>query len=150
MTKIEFIEAVSAFLKKRTTLTLATVDREAWAHASDLFYASDDALNLYFVSGEKTEHAQNLVRIHRVAVTIHNDTWDWRDIQGLQIDGEARPLADPDERDRAWTLFRNKFPFVGEFTDQIVRSTFFIVVPRWIRLIDNTRGIGHRVEYKLP
>jgi len=149
MTKAEFIETVSAFLKKRTTLTLATVDREAWPHAADLFYASDDALRLFFVSGEKSYHAQNLARISRVAVTIHNDTWDWRDIQGVQIDGEARAIADPEERDRAWALFRGKFPFVGEFTDQIVRSSFFVITPKWARLIDHTRGHDYRVEFKL-
>jgi uncharacterized protein YhbP (UPF0306 family) len=150
MTKSEFVAAVSAFLKKRTTLTIATVDREAWPQAADVFYVSDDALNLYFVSGEKSRHSLNLARVSRVAVTIHNATWDWRDIQGVQIEGEARAIADPDERDRAWALFRGKFPFVSEFTDQIVRSAFYVVVPKWARLIDNTRGFGYREEFKLP
>jgi uncharacterized protein YhbP (UPF0306 family) len=150
MTKSELIAAVSAFLKKQTTLTIATVDREAWPQAADVFYVNDDALNLYFVSGQKSRHALNLVRVSRVAVTVHNATWDWRDIQGVQIEGEARAITDPDERDLAWGLFRGKFPFVAEFTDQIVRSSFYVVTPRWVRLIDNTREIDYREEFKLP
>jgi len=149
MTRSEFVEAASAFLKKHTTLTIATVDREGWPQAADVFYASDDALRLYFVSGEKSRHALNLSRASRVAVTVHNATWDWRDIQGVQIEGEARASVDPDERDRAWALFRGKFPFTAEFVDQIVRSNFYAVIPNWARLIDNTRGFDHRVEFNL-
>ncbi|HEY4723306.1 MAG TPA: pyridoxamine 5'-phosphate oxidase family protein, partial [Anaerolineae bacterium] len=101
---------ISAFLKKHTTLTLATVDHEAWPQAASLFYVNDEMLNLYWVSGEKSRHSLNLERVSRVAITIHNATWDWRDIQGVQIDGHARRLIDPDETDRAWALFRDKFP----------------------------------------
>ncbi len=150
MNKAEFIETVSALLRKHTTLTIATVDREAWPQAADVFYVNDDALRLYFVSGEKSRHSLNLARVSRVAVTIHNETWDWRDIQGVQIEGEARAITDPDERDRAWSLFRAKFPFVADFVDQIVRSSFYVVVPKWVRLVDNTRGLDHREELRLP
>ena len=148
--KAQLIERVSAFLQKRTTLSIATVDREGRPQAADLFYVSDDRLNLYFVSGEKSRHAMNLSRVSRAAVTVHNDTWDWRDIQGEQIEGEARAISDPDERDRSWALFRGKFPFTGEFLDQIVRSNFYIVMPKWVRLIDNTHRFDHREEFTLP
>ncbi|MFN8596247.1 MAG: pyridoxamine 5'-phosphate oxidase family protein [Anaerolineae bacterium] len=141
---------VAAFLKKHTTLTLATVDREAWPQAANVFFVSDDALNLYWISGEKSRHSQNLERVSRVAVTIHNETWDWRDIHGVQIEGQARRLIDPDETDRAWALFRDKFPFTAEFTDQIARSAFYVLTPHWLRVIDNSKYFGHQEEYKLP
>jgi len=142
--------AVAAFLKKHTTLTLATVDREAWPHAANVFYVSDDALQLYWVSDEKSRHSQNLERVSRVAVTIHHATWDWRDIHGVQIDGPARRVIDPDEIDRAWALFRDKFPFTSEFTDQIARSAFYVLKPHWLRLIDNSQYFGYREEFTLP
>ena len=148
--KVQLLERVSAFLQKRATLTIATVDREGWPQAADLFYVSDDRLNLYIVSGEKSRHAMNLGRVSRVAVTVHNDTWDWRDIQGVQIEGEARVMSDPDERDHAWSLFRAKFGFTSEFVDQIVRSSFYAVTPKWVRLIDNTLRANHREEFTLP
>jgi uncharacterized protein YhbP (UPF0306 family) len=85
-----------------------------------------------------------------VAVTIHNETWDWRDIHGVQIDGQARRVIDPDETDRAWALFRDKFPFTAEFTDQIARSSFYVLKPQWLRLIDNSKYFGHREEFTLP
>ena len=141
--------AVSAFLKKHTTLVIATVDREARPQAASLFYASDDGLNLYWVSGEKSRHSQNLERVSHVAVVIHNETWDWRDIHGVQIEGQARRLTDPDETDLAWALFRDKFPFTSEFTDQIARSAFYVLTPTWVRLVDNSQYFGHREEFTL-
>jgi uncharacterized protein YhbP (UPF0306 family) len=140
----------AAFLRKHTTLTVATVDREAWPQAASLFYASDDNLNLFWVSGENSRHSQNLERVSRVAVSIHNETWDWRDIQGLQLEGQVRRLVDPDEIDRAWALFRDKFPFTTDFTDQIARSAFYLFSPKWVRLIDNSKAFGHREEFSLP
>jgi uncharacterized protein YhbP (UPF0306 family) len=141
---------VAAFLKKHTTLTIATVDREAWPQAASVFYTSDEALNVYWVSGEKSRHSQNLERVSRIAVTIHNETWDWRDIHGVQIEGQARRVIDPDETDRAWALFRDKFPFTAEFTDQIARSSFYVLKPQWLRHIDNSKYFGHREEFTLP
>jgi len=141
---------VATFLKKQSTLTIATVDREAWPQAASLFFVSDEALNVYWVSGEKSRHSQNLERVNHVAVTIHHETWDWRDIHGVQIEGTTRRLIDPDETDRAWALFRDKFPFTAEFTDQIARSAFYALSPRWVRLIDNSKYFGHREEFTLP
>ncbi len=142
--------AVSTFLKKHSSLVIATVNHEAWPQAVSLFYASDENLNLYWVSGEKSRHSQNLERVSRVAVAIHHETWDWRDIHGVQLEGQAMRLLDPDETDRAWALFRDKFPFTVEFTDQIVRSAFYLLRPKWIRLIDNSKYFGHREEFTLP
>jgi uncharacterized protein YhbP (UPF0306 family) len=138
---------VAAFLKKQTTLSIASVDREGWPQAANVFFASDDALTLYWVSGEKSRHSQNLERVSRIAVTIYHETWDWRDIHGVQIEGNARRLTDPDETDRAWALFRDKFPFTAEFTDQIARSAFYMLTPLWIRLLDNSKYFGHREEF---
>ena len=141
---------VAAFLKRHTTLSMATVDHEGWAQNANVFYVNDDALNLFWVSGEKSRHSQNLARVSRVAVTVYHETWDWRDIHGVQIEGLARRLMDPDETDRAWALFRDKFPFTAEFTDQIARSAFYTLKPQWIRLIDNSKYFGHREEFTLP
>ena len=141
---------ISDFLKKHTTFTIATLDQETQPQAASLFYVSDGALNLYWISDEKSGHSQNLERVSRVAAVIHNETWDWRDIQGMQINGQARRLISPDEIDRAWVLFRDKFPFASEFADRIARSSFYIYSPKWIRWIDNSIEFGHREEFTLP
>ena len=37
-----------------------------------------------------------------------------------------------------------------EFTDQIARSAFYSLTPKWVRLIDNSKYFGHREEFTLP
>lgn len=140
---------VSSFLRKHTTFTIATLDQDAQPQAASLFYVSDDAINLYWISDEKSRHSQNLERSSRIAATIHNETWDWRDIEGLQINGQARRLVAPDAIDRAWMLFRHKFPFASEFADRIASSSFYICSPTWIRWINNSKEFGHREEFTL-
>jgi uncharacterized protein YhbP (UPF0306 family) len=136
---------ISAFLKKHTTLVIASVDREAMPQAASLFYASDDALNLTLPA--RKPPCRILSGCPRLVTFI--ETWDWRDIHGVQMRCGAH-LSDPDETDRAWALFRDKFPFTSEFTDQIARSAFYILAPKWIRLVDNSKYFGHREEFTLP
>jgi hypothetical protein len=152
MTKITEAQraAAAAFLKTHSTLVLATLDQKTQPQAASLFYVSDAALNLYWLSDEKSAHSQNIERASRVAVAIHNETWNWRDIQGLQINGQARRLVVPDEIDRAWTLYRDKFPFASEFAERVAGSSFYICAPQWMRWINNSQGFGHREEFTLP
>jgi hypothetical protein len=152
MTKITDAQRaeVSAFLKKHTTLVIATLDQNTQAQAASLFYASDDALNLYWISEGKSAHSQNLERSRRIAAVIHNETWDWREIQGAQINGQARRLIAPDEIARARELYSGKFPFIGTFGARIASSSFYACSPEWIRWIDNSKSFGHREEFTLP
>ena len=42
-------------------MTLATVGPDGAPAAAAVFYAHDDALNLYFLSEERTQHGQNML-----------------------------------------------------------------------------------------
>ncbi len=114
---------------------------------ADLFFSSDPALKAYFVSSPDSRHAQNLSRDPRAAVSIHGATWDWREITGLQMEGAVERLDQHIQRERAWTLYKAKFPFVEDFVDEIARSCWYRFTPRWIRMIDNRLGFGHREEF---
>jgi uncharacterized protein YhbP (UPF0306 family) len=141
---------VAAFLAKHTTMTIATVDPDGRPQAADVFFASDDDLKLYWVSDERSRHSQNLGRAERVAASVHQETWDWRDVQGLQIEGWARQIVDPVDAGRAWALFRDKYAFTSAFTDEIAGSRFYVMTPSWLRVIDNSLHFGHHEEFNLP
>ncbi len=49
---------LQAFLAQHNTMTLATVDAAGAPHAAAVFYAADDALNLYFLSSPNSRHSQ--------------------------------------------------------------------------------------------
>ena len=145
----DFRSAVGAFLAGRSTLTLATVDAQGRPLAANLFFASDADLNLYWVSGASSRHSLNLRRSAWAAVTVHNDTWTWAEIAGVQMEGQAVPLPRRLEAEAAWVMYLAKFPFAQEFQAEIARSTFYRFKPEWIRLIDNARGFGHKEELVL-
>jgi len=150
---------IHEFLARHTTLTLATIGPEG-PQAAALFYAHDAALNLYFLSEPSSRHARNLAADPRCAVTIQADGQDWRLITGLQIEGSAQVLTSPAEWAIAYDVYRAKFPFVGEawqgkgmaaptLSGPLARSRFYRLTPRWLRLIDNARGFGHKDELRL-
>jgi uncharacterized protein len=155
---VEMLDRIRAFLAQHTTLTLATVGEDGTPAAAAVFYAADEALNLYFLSEERTEHGQNLIRQGTVAGTIQADGQDWRTIRGLQLRGKAR-IVNPDERVRAVTTYGRRFAFVagllagqsgpGVLTGPLAKARFWILQPAWLRLTDNTVQFGHKEELRL-
>ena len=152
-------QRIDAFLAQHTTLTLATACPDG-PQAAALFYAHDVAFSLYFLSEPRTHHGRNLAADHRCAATVQADGQDWHQITGLQIEGWAVPVSTPEDWDVAYEVFQAKFPFVGvalkgrdliamTLFGPLARSRFYCLTPRWIRLIDNHLGFGHKEELVL-
>jgi uncharacterized protein YhbP (UPF0306 family) len=141
--------AIADFLARHSTLTLATLGPAGEPMAASLFYSSDPALHLYWTSGTSSRHSRNLTRSPRVAVTIHGETWRWTEIAGVQMEGEAVVVPAGQPWVEAWERYRAKFPFVDEFQAEVTRSNFYELTPRWVRLIDNGQGFGHKAELRL-
>ena len=150
---------IVAFLAEHTTLTLATVDaRRGLPAAAAVFYAADDALNLYFLTEEKTEHGQNLLRQPHVAGAIQADGQDWRTIRGLQLRGRAQ-IVTGGELPRAVTTYGRRFVFVAGLlagqsgpavlSGPLARARFWVLRPTWLRLTDNTVRFGYKEELRL-
>jgi len=150
---------VGAFLDSYATLTLATQGPDGpWA--ATVFFAHDTALDLYFISSRATRHIRDLLANPEVAATVTTDLDDWESIRGLQIAARAEPIA-PGERDAVTDLYLKKFPAVGRLlkapqTDSegkiakgFAASEFFRLRPHTIRLVDNTQGFGHKLEFTL-
>ena len=150
-----------AFLYHHDTMTLATIGPAGEPRAAAVFYAADDNLDLYFLSDPDTRHGRNLGREPRVAATIQADGQDWQEITGLQIEGTAAVIEGADEIARIAQLFAERFEFLRGPRDEgdgsgpldlqgpLASSRFYLLRPVWLRLIDNTRGFGHKEELTL-
>ena len=140
---------VRAFLAERHTLTMATAGPDGQPQAADLYYAATDGLTLYFVSIPGSRHAVNIARNPQVAATIHADSTRWRDIRGLQLEGTCMTVAGA-ERARGWARYAAKFSFVladAALARALERVDMYRIIPRWLRWIDNSVGLGHNREW---
>jgi hypothetical protein len=142
--------SICRYLVRHTTLSLATCnDGRPWS--TDLFYASDDSCQLYFVSSVTTRHCQHIAVNPQVSVSISGEVADWKEIKGLQLDGVACVVSKAD-RDGVTEMYFTKFPtlkklhYASEILKLLRKSSFYRISPTWVRLIDNSKGFGHKDE----
>jgi len=142
--------SISGYLARHSVLSLATChDGQPWS--TDLFYASDELCQLYFVSAVTTWHCKHIAANPRVSVSISRQCTDWKEIRGLQLDGIAGVVSDAD-RDVVVEMYLTKFPALkklhqaSKILSLFRESSFYRITPAWIRLIDNSKIFGHKEE----
>jgi uncharacterized protein YhbP (UPF0306 family) len=140
------LSAVRLFLESQSTLALATLDAAGHPQIAPLFYVSDEALNLYWLSSSTSRHSVNLTANEHVAATIYPDVWKWTDIRGLQIEGQAQAVTDDELRTYMLNAYRQKFTLPAEFELIITNSTLYVLTPTWIRWLDNSVKFGYKAE----
>lgn len=144
---------VQRYLRDHNVATLATGSgEEIWASA--MFYVND-GYTLYFLSSPKSRHCLNLALKPQVAVAIQEDYADWREIKGIQMEGIASEIHGI-EKEKARRLYGRKFPVVGRLAqapaaivEALGKVSWYKIVPRRLYFIDNSVGLGQRVEIDL-
>ena len=150
MTEADTRAAIGAFLAAHSTLTLATLGADGQPMAANLFFAAEVDLRVFWVSGNASRHSQNLTRQPRVAITIANESWSWTELAGVQMEGRVAVVPAGADWQAAWSLYQAKFPFTVDFQAEVSRSNFYVFTPVWMRLVDNSRGFGHKEEIGTP
>jgi len=147
---------IRQMLEPHNTITLATCrDGKPWA--ASLFFASDSDLNLFFVSDYRTHHARDIGDGADVVATINVDCSEWSGVKGLQVAGFAETV-DGLGRMNALRYYLQKFSDVkalfespqGRDEETIAQrlkaANMYRLKPRWIRLIDNSKWFGYKLE----
>lgn len=146
---------IEYFLDAHHVLSLATIVAGA-PHAASLFYARD-GLDLYWTSDPATRHSQPLASAAAVSATIAPDYRDFKTIRGLQIDGTAAHLTEPDKIARARDCMEARYDFLRALAGgpptlraAYAKAAFYVLRPSRITFIDNTKGFGHKAILGLP
>lgn len=152
-------ETIRQMLEAHNTISLATCrDGKPWA--ASLFFASDRKLNLYFVSDYRTHHARDIESAPDVVATVNADCERWTEIKGLQIEGRVEKVTGLD-RVNALRVYLLKFADVKALFDapqsddeqtiaeRLRAANMYRLKPRWIRLIDNSKWFGYKLECDL-
>lgn len=142
-------EETVAWLKSQGTLTLATVGKDGRAQAASLFYVADSAARLYWFSSASSAHSRNVKARPDAAVSIYRPTEQWREIQGVQMRGRVEVVRDRAQREALTAVYVERFQLGTVFAAAIASSRLYVFRPNWARWIDNTRGFGHKVEFRL-
>jgi uncharacterized protein len=149
MSEPDNLQIIQAFLDTQSTLALATTNPDGSPQAAPIFYVADDRLNLYWLSSPSSRHSTNLVRNSKVAATVYPSVWQWNDIVGLQIEGEARPIGDERIREQILTIYLRKFQLPAAFDSIISASILYSLKPSWLRWMDNSVQFNFKVELDL-
>ena len=118
---------------------MASVNDDGSAHANTAFYCVDVDWVMYFVSGPRTRHSENIAKRPSVAVAVYSSTQGWDDWKrGLQLFGTCQ-VAQGEWDGRARALYAERFPAFGrwlfeERADER-RVVFFRFVPESIKVL---------------
>jgi uncharacterized protein YhbP (UPF0306 family) len=145
---------IAAFLDANHVVSLATCGTGG-PHAASVFYVRD-GLDLLWVSDPKSRHSAEIEANALVAATVAPDCFDFDDIRGVQISGQAHVIADASERANARLSLEARYPCLKRLSegapalqDAYQRAQFYRLEPTRLVLIDNSRGFGHKDTLEL-
>jgi len=136
------------YLHNHNVLSLATcVDDKPWV--SPVFYAINNS-KLIFLSAPHTLHCRNIASNSNISASVQDDYKDWAEIKGLQLHGIASRVADADAQS-VIDSYAKKFLITGsdappEIANALDKIHWYSVSVQKILFIDNSKGLGHRVE----
>lgn len=148
MSQNEIKQQIAQYLGSHPFLNLATVNAEGAPLAHTIAFAADEA-TVYFGTRKDTRKAANMAANPKVAYTVDQDQYaGFAEITGVQMEGAATVISDPQEIAAADKLYKAKF---GEAAT-ITPSDMHIVVkiaPVRAYFLNYAKGFGHKdpVEY---
>ena len=141
----EIRQKILALLDQHRIMTIATLRPDGWPQATTVGYANE-GLTLYFLCGQDSQKASNLVRDDRVSLTIDHDTPQVMEITGLSMAAHAQAVVDPAQGEKILRLLVQRYPQQNSFplpmpSPKDVR--LFRVTPTVISVLDYSKGFGH-------
>jgi uncharacterized protein len=158
MTREELERIVIHYMDSFTTMTVACcIDEKPWAAA--VYYARR-VFDLIFFSSPSSRHSVIFARNPGAAATIHGDYKGWKEIKGLQMEGEVEIISGTTARAKALAIYLKKYPFVREFfsdsaavslsvAKKVAGVDLYHFRPKYILYMDNSYGFGNRWKMEI-
>ncbi|MHC5109698.1 MAG: hypothetical protein ACYTHJ_07460 [Planctomycetota bacterium] len=144
-------------IQTQMTLVLATADPEPWS--ASVYYVYQQP-SFFFFSSADSRHVCGALACNRCAASIFRDGDDWRDIEGLQMDGTLERIQLGSQAVSVFRAYLEKFPSVKKsfleltldltrFTEHF-RTKLYAFVPEHVFYLNNQAGLDKRQEIRLP
>ena len=141
-------------IASQRTVVLATADPEPWA--APVYYLFRNG-RFYFFSSADSRHVAAALASGTCAGSIFRDSDNWREIEGLQMNGRARRSHRRGvEADAAFDGYVKRFPTVREFLTGATlgldaflrqfRTRMYSFTPERVHYLNNSGGFGSRAE----
>jgi general stress protein 26 len=143
MPTIDTTNTAKAFLLSHSTGVLATLSPEGAPRARTMYYAGDDAFNIFFLTVEGTRKVDDLAHTAEAAFVISNEEGP----QTLQIEGTVSDITetatlDPVTHNLLETLLARGEHFAPVTRLDMGSVHLYKLSPMWIRWGDFTQGQG--------
>jgi uncharacterized protein len=158
MTREALERMVFRYIDAFTTMTLACcMQQKPWA--ADVFYARQ-GFDLIFFSSPSSRHSAVFAANSLAAATIHGDYRGWKEIKGLQMEGQVERVTGARARARSLTTYLKRHPFVREFFSdaeavsldvarKMAGVDLYAFRPLNILYVDNSAGFGTRWKLQI-
>ena len=155
-THAEPAQLALALIASRRTLVLSTPGDGPWA--APVYYLFRGGLFVFF-SSPKSRHIVEALASGRCAAAVFRDGDDWRDIEGIQMEGSIRDITDDADAPGVFDAYIARFPTVRSFFEDggfdlasfgaKFRARMYAFAPSRALYLNNRAGFGARVEVDL-
>ena len=141
--KPELRDLTLRLLNHHRIMTLATNRPDGWPQATVVGYANDDLTIYCFVARPSQKYA-NIIRDPRVSAAIASDFSRPEDIKGLSLAGNAAPVTQEAEFDRACDIFMKRYPEYASWPrPNPAIASMIRIRPTVVSVLDYSKGFGH-------
>ena len=140
-------------IETQRTLVLATADPGPWPAPVYYVYRNQ---SFYFFSSPRSRHIIAALTTNCCAGAIYRDSDNWRDIEGLQMEGRLKAVQPGIEAVAVLASYVKKFPTVKDlFGDEEFefhhfierfRTRLYAFAPQRVWYLNNQAGFGKRRE----
>lgn len=144
-------------IQTQRTLVLATADPLPWT--APVYYVYRKG-RFYFFSSPGSRHVTAGLTSGYCAGSIFRDGDDWKEIEGLQMDGQLERVHMGTEALGVFHAYVKRFPTVKDFFAgaafdfsqfrERFRTQLYAFVPAHVFYLNNQAGLGKRREIQLP
>lgn len=131
------------FLKTQEAGVLATLSEEGSPRARTVYYAADDAFNIYFFTLVGTRKVEEAARDARAAFVVFSSATP----RTVQIEGTLEDLTETATMDEHVRTLSDRMLSRGLFSTPVThldpgKITYYKLSPTWVRWGDFTKGEG--------
>jgi nitroimidazol reductase NimA-like FMN-containing flavoprotein (pyridoxamine 5'-phosphate oxidase superfamily) len=133
-------------LDARRIMAISTVRPDGWPQTTIVGYAND-GLVLYFLIFRSSQKFANIQRDDRVSIAVGEEPDSLHRLEAVFAGAHAREITDPEARERAWELLRERHPNLAEFGLPEEADTAMMEARcRYLSILDYGKGFGHVEE----